>query len=137
MKGNKKHKVITKIDDIIKQNIFDPQFNIGSLAVTLHVSWSYLDEIVWMKYGMSPHCLVETIKLEIAIDLMDGNESNIWKICKIIGYGNPKTFRTAFKKRLTMTFGKCKKQLSQSENIEDEIKILKFSLWNNTEEYYR
>ena len=82
MKANKKQKIITEIDDIIKQNILDPQFNICSLTATLHVSWSYLDEIVWIKYGMSPHCLVETIKLEIALDLIGSYESNICKYAR-------------------------------------------------------
>ena len=136
MKANKKQKIITEIDDIIKQNIFDPQFNICSLTATLHVSWSYLDEIVWMKYCMIPHCLVETIKLEIALDLIGSYESNIWQICKIVGYGNPKTFRTAFKKRLNITHGECKKQFMQSENSKAEVKVLKASLWNNAKKNY-
>ena len=125
-------KIILKgIEIFIREHLHDKQFCVDYISQKLEISHSYLREIIWMQYNVSPHKLVETIKLEIAIELIATSEYNNFQICNLTGYHNLKTFYQALKKRLQMTPGECKQIFKHCKDLEGETKNLKNALRQN------
>ena len=124
--------ISTDILYIIKDNIDNNCFCVIQLSEKLHISPSYLREIVWKKYNMSPQHLIETIRLDSVLNHIAMNNKNIYQICRIVGYDYPKTLRRAFKRRLNITPSECKKLLNNCKNKKNEINnLLKFLWFNN------
>ena len=133
----RKQIVLAEIEGKIRLNILDPQFSVATLVEEFDISRSYLHELICIKYNMNPHKLIETIRLDVALDLIGKNEVGMIQICKNSGYHNPKSLRSAFRKRLKMTPSECRKKLNASVEPHKEIEILKSTLWKISGENYR
>ena len=116
----------------IRRRYADRLFCVASLAAELKVSESHLREMVNRHFKCSPHCLIETIRLENAVVLIGDNLSKVYSVCSEVGYANVKTFRIAFKKRTGMTPQECKIALIKSRNIQADIDRIIRNLWNFT-----
>lgn len=70
-----------KKDDALLQSIVencsDPQFNVSALAEKVGQSASYLREYAYTHYGMSVQLLIETIRLERAVESARSEEKQI------------------------------------------------------------
>ena len=120
------------IKEAIENNKDNYQFTVGCLADQVGVSYSYLYEMVYQCFDMSPQQLIETVRLEEAIRLIATGKKQI-KIYKNLGYGNIRSFREAFTRRMRMNFSDCRSQLDQEtgESLELEINKHINSLWVN------
>ena len=67
------------------------------MSESLGISNTSLNEYFNFKFGMSGQRIVETLRLESALFLLEKNHS-LYYICKKIGYLNTRTFRRVFKK---------------------------------------
>lgn len=131
-----KKKILEGIENCIRKQFIDPQFCVDRLIEDFNISHSYFWEMISLHYNMNPSQLIETIKLEHAIELIAKNNENLLLIGKKAGYMNPKSFRNAFKKRLQLTPVDCKQIFLNCSNIAKEIAIFKEVLWGiNTEDY--
>lgn len=123
-----KEKILAEIENCIKDNMKDSQFCIRMLLDKFNISRSHFWELISKHYHMSPFKLIETIKLEKAIQLIAENNDSLLHISEEAGYKNIKPFRNAFKKRLKMTPSECKHRLLISLDIKNEINTLKARL---------
>lgn len=120
----------SRILDSIEKNIPNYQFSVTRLANEMGISYTYLYEIVNDQFGMSPFQLIETLKMEKAIRMV-ANGIKMIKIYKKLGYGDIRTFREAFFKRLQMNYSTCRANLEKHTGIRKETEIEKYisGLW--------
>ena len=121
------------IKTVIKKNMADYQFSVARLADDIGISYSYLYQVVVNLYQMTPHCLIETIKMESAINMISQGHK-MTHIYKELGYGNIRSFRHAFSKRMNMNFRTCRSKLENCVPYEKEIKRDRYisKLWFRT-----
>ncbi len=121
---------IEKIMDTTRNRFADYQFTVDELAREVGMSVSYLREIVHIHYGMCPHELIETVRLEEALRAICRNHmDNPYIICSSVGYISLRTFLDAFKKRVGVTPTDWKRSISGNGKAETGLeKAVKF-LW--------
>lgn len=86
------------IEEEIRKYYRDTNFNVQQLANKLNISQSYLREIVHEKYKMSPHRLIEAIRLDESLPLLF-TDMKIYNISIEVGYSHNQAYRRAFKNR--------------------------------------
>ena len=121
-----------EIENHIRQRFDDRSFDVSALANELNISESYLREIVNLNYDCSPHHLIETIRLEKAVLLLNNGHMNIYSVCSKVGYSSRKTFRTAFKKRTGISLHELKDILGTSKNVQGEIEKMMHHIWDSS-----
>jgi AraC-like DNA-binding protein len=113
----------------IVSNYDNSLFGVNELAEQLRISQSYLRELTCMNFGMCPHKLIETIRLEKTIELLTQNAKQ-YRIAKRVGYASTRSFRRAFQKRLGISPGIFKHMvLNNSYNKDNYIRQIKSELW--------
>jgi len=90
---------LTQIDQIIRQHHTNPAFSVERMTELLHISPSYLREIVYRERHTHPNELIELYRLNRARQLLRDPAIPIQEVSLRVGYWNPKTFRSAFRKR--------------------------------------
>jgi AraC-like DNA-binding protein len=119
----------TTVLQIIAANYSNSQFNVDALAEKIEMSTSFLYEVVYARFGMTPQELIETFRLEQAIHLLARNGEKIGRIRMQSGYSYAKTFRRAFKKRLNLTPQECLERLRHAKDPQAEFNSLLAALW--------
>jgi len=119
-----------RIYHIIKKNRNNSEFNVKWLAKDMDISYSYLYEIVYKFFDMSPQRLIETIRLEQSIYLISEGMKLI-KLYRKLGYDNVRTFRQAFQKRLGMNYSNCRALFENGNKMNNQkiIQELIACLW--------
>jgi AraC-like DNA-binding protein len=117
------------IEQTIRRNFHHWAFGVEKLSNSLKLSPGYLYELTYRYYDLCPQKLLETIRLEEALELL-AQGHNLATIAKRIGYGHVRSFTKAFKKRLHMTPSVCRAAILSSEDIINELAKLKTKLWN-------
>ncbi|RMD96127.1 MAG: helix-turn-helix domain-containing protein [Calditrichaeota bacterium] len=102
------------------------------MADMLERSLSYLCEQCYSHYGMSLHQLIETVRLEQAVELLAQDGHKIEHVRRQVGYAYTKTFRRAFKNRLQLTPQQLRAQLADCGDCQQEIENILEHLWQNT-----
>ena len=123
-----KNKAIT-IERVILQNISNPNFGVSMLAEIVNTSPSYLREVVYHFFSMSPQKLIESIKLQRALFMIsDGASLHIIK--KKLGFTNSRTLRRIFNKRLNAS-PKIYRDLLNNANVQKGtfLKNSLFKIW--------
>lgn len=100
----------------------DSRFNISELADSLDVSRQYLYEFCMMRFGRSPHDILEELRIQKGMGLLRSGERSLFKICAECGYANYQTFRKAFRKRLGMSPSVCRNAQMDVNTIEESLK---------------
>jgi|GEM_PF-4041454 len=119
----------TAVLQIITAKYSNPQFNVDALAEKNGTSTSFLYEVVYARFGMTPQELIEAFRLEQAIHLLAANGEKIGHIRMKAGYAYTKTFRRAFKNRFNLTPQACRDRLAHAQDRQAEIKCLLDVLW--------
>lgn len=117
----------SKIEKIIRQKFSDINFNVDSLSRELNVSASHLRELICINYNMCPQKLIESIRLENAVELMANNEKT-YTIAVKSGYSSTRTLRRAFKKRIGISLTTLKELLN---NQQAEMEEVLNRIWQN------
>ncbi len=125
----RREKVVQSIESVIQANIANPSFGVNQLAEEIGISVSYLREITWIEYDMSPRFLIETIRIETALNLLSLDHQNLCQISKQTGFNHPKTFRRTFQRRLDISPSECKENLMSCKDFSIIIDQLKETLW--------
>ena len=90
---------LTQLDRIIRDHHTNPAFSVERMTELLHISSSYLREIVYRERHTHPNELIELYRLNRARQLLHDPAIPIQEVSLRVGYWNPKTFRSAFRKR--------------------------------------
>jgi AraC-like DNA-binding protein len=118
------------IKEIIEKNRGNYQFTVYQLANEMGISYSYLYEMIYKGFGMSPQQLIETVRLEEAIRLIASGKKLI-KIYRRLGYDNIRTFQVAFLKRFNMNYSTCRSSLVEKSAEERNREVHRYidNLW--------
>ena len=124
---------VGEIMDVVRARFTDYQFTVEVLAQEVGSGVSYLREIVHAHYRMSPHELIEVVRLEEAMILLcENHANNLYQLCSNVGYLSLRTFLDAFKRRTGMTPTEWKASLHGNGKTEMEIEKAVKLLWMKT-----
>jgi len=113
----------------IRQHCDNGQFDVNAMAAGLHISAGYLREITHRHFGLAPRELIEAVRICNVLDLLNTNESLILISTKC-GFGNYRTFRSAFERRIGMTASRARDLFQKSDDKEALKKQWCSSLWS-------
>ncbi len=89
---------LTKIDEIIKENISDYRFNIEMICKNMCMSRSVFYNRLKNLTDMTPNDLIKKERMEAAAKLIIENRHPIADISVMVGFSDPKYFSTVFNK---------------------------------------
>ena len=95
-----KKKWMAQLLRLIEDNLQNEQMNIPLLSDYMSVSKRQLFRIIKESTGLSPNQLIQEIRLDKALHLLEGrSDMSVSDIAYSVGMVNPSYFATAFKKR--------------------------------------
>jgi AraC-like DNA-binding protein len=116
-----------EIERFILENLENPNFDVHNLSRCFGFSVSGLFDFVYDTFGTTPYRLIETYRIDRAIDLIAGGVK-MKDVYKNYGYCRARTFRGAFKRRLRISPMEFKREIENG--IADEVvKKYKMILW--------
>jgi len=117
------------LKDYVRKRCSDYNFNVSALSRELQVSESYLRESVHRICHCSPSCLIETLRIQRAIDYMSDTSLGLYSIMQKSGYSCSKTFRRAVTKRLGKPPSYIKNRIKESKDKRKETDKWMNILW--------
>ena len=90
---------LTKVKDIIEQNISNEDFSIDLLAEALFISRSGLFAKIKILADITPNELIQLIRLKKAAEYLNQKEYRINEIAYMVGFNNPSYFSKCFQKQ--------------------------------------
>lgn len=98
--GTGKHSIIvTKVTDEIVHRLGDPHLSVKSLAISVHVSESYLRRLFVKELKISPKGYILRLRLSYARSLLRTGNYTVGQTAEMSGFSDPKNFATAYKKQ--------------------------------------
>lgn len=113
----------------VRQHCGNSQFDVNAMVAGLNMSAGYLREITHRHFGLAPRELIEAVRICNVLDLLDTDESLI-VISSKCGFGNYRTFRSAFERRIGMTASRARDLIRKSDDKEALKKQWCGSLWS-------
>ncbi len=110
MKGRSKT-TLKRVEQCIKDNISDPNFNVNKLTELININHSYLGEIINKEHDLSPREFIEARRLEKAMAILSTEDISMIHLSCKCGFNTYKTFRNAAKRRFRMTPSDCRQLL--------------------------
>lgn len=104
---------IPELIEIIQKNVHNQQFDVNALIRITNISDSYLRELTYKKYGMSPAKVIETVRLKSVLHQCV-TTNNVELLALSCGFGCGKTLKRAFERRIRISLCKAKKLLQSS-----------------------
>lgn len=114
---------LDSVEILIETRFRDSSFCIKDICNEFNMSMSSFHEVLSMRYGTTPHILIETRKLIEAINLMKENHLRFCAIVSGSGFSTIRTFRRAFERRLGVPPSKAIEKLrssSEGDKFHDE-----------------
>jgi len=90
---------LTKVKDVIEQNISNEDFTIDLLAEALFISRSGLFAKIKTLADITPNELIQLIRLKKAAEYLNQKEYRINEIAYMVGFNNPSYFSKCFQKQ--------------------------------------
>ncbi len=82
-----------------QENAHDPSLSVTGVAARLAVSETYLRRLFKRDLGVSPKTYLTDLRLERAQSLLNAGYDTVADVAEKVGFGDPKNFAVAFKKR--------------------------------------
>jgi DNA-binding response OmpR family regulator len=98
LSASPQYRMMRDIVKIIDEHIDDPDFNLDTMASSLHVSTSGLHRKIKAITGTTPHDMVRIMRLKRAASLFRSGERNITQVMYRVGMKNPSHFASSFRK---------------------------------------
>ena len=89
--------------NIIKKNLDNPDFSVEKFSLDIGISRSALFNKIKSITGQSTSEFIRTIRLKKAAELIKSGKHSITEIVFMVGFSDPKYFRTCFKKQYNKT----------------------------------
>lgn len=116
------------IFSLVEAECHNQQFDVNHLMMTLGFSDTYLRELTYKYYGQSPRELIESVRLLRVLTYIDSDIA-LEVISIKCGFGNYKTFRSAFEKRVGISAAKAREELRKSKNKQMLAEQWKNQIW--------
>lgn len=101
--NSSENELIEKIDRMIDENIFNPDFSIAQLADEFSFSVNYLRSLYKVGAGESLSTRITRKRVEAACQLLDNTDESIESITMKLGFSTRNYFFTFFKKHMGVT----------------------------------
>lgn len=105
---------LKKMNEIILDNIDNPEFNMDDMVGTLHMSRSVFYRKIKGILNMNPNEYLRLERLKKAAELLLAGNSRINEVCYLVGFNSPSYFAKCFQKQfgiLPKDFVNSKKQM--------------------------
>ncbi len=89
-------KWLTKLNEVIEENISNGDFAIDDLARSVNMSRTLLFTKVKAVTGLTPNDFIRLVRLRRAAELLSEKEYKINEICYMVGYNSPSYFAKCF-----------------------------------------
>jgi|SRR5690606_2838458 two-component system cell cycle response regulator len=106
---------LIKIEEIIIQNIDNPQFNVDKMADILCMSRPTLYRKINMVSSLSPNELINLTRLRRSAELLAQGKLKIYEISNLLGYSSAQHFSRNFQKQ----FGISPSEFQNKQNNKD------------------
>lgn len=98
--GNKDDELfLAKLNEIIENNINNPNLVIDDIAKALGISSSGLYSKIKQITGVTPNKLITSMRLKRAAELLSENTYRVNEVCYQVGFNNPSYFSKCFQKQ--------------------------------------
>lgn len=99
-------KFLTRMNQLIEENLDSPNLSIDFLAEQLYISRSALFAKIKGLANLTPNEMIQLIRLKKAASLLLENKYHISEVSYMVGFNNPSYFSKCFQKQFGMTPGK-------------------------------
>lgn len=89
-------KLVMQIQQIVRENLQNPQFNVKKLSELLNMSQPTLYRRIKQRTNMTIVELIRNIRIDCAADLLKEQEHNVQEVAEMVGYNDIPTFRKHF-----------------------------------------
>ncbi|MBC6999838.1 response regulator [Cytophaga sp. FL35] len=94
---------IKKLDEVIIQNMADPDLNVETLAEIMHMSRSTLYRKIKDISNLSPNELINIARLKKSAELLKTGNYRVFEVAEIVGYNSATSFGRNFQKQFEMS----------------------------------
>ena len=101
--NKEEQQLLTRLRQVIDQHMADPDFSIELLATSMNMSHSALYKRLKTMTGMSLVEFINDYKIFKAVQLFQQGETSVEQVSERCGFGDPKNFRSMFKRKMHMT----------------------------------
>ncbi|WP_147676354.1 hybrid sensor histidine kinase/response regulator transcription factor [Algibacter pacificus] len=88
---------------IVKKNIDNTEYSVGQFALDIGMSRSALHKKIKSITGQSTTEFIRTIRIKRAANLIKSGKYSVTEVVFMVGFSDPKYFRTCFKKQFEQT----------------------------------
>ena len=88
-----------QVKEIINNNLDNPQFGVEMLSHELHMHRVQLNRKVKQLVGQSPSEIIRDFRLQFAKKLLEQGNHTVTDISYMVGFSEPSSFTTSFKKK--------------------------------------
>jgi len=106
---------LMKIEDIILQNLENPQFNVDKMADILCMSRPTLYRKINVVSSLSPNELINLTRLRKAAELLAQGKLKIYEISNLLGYSSAQHFSRNFQKQFAVSPSEYQHQNSSKD----------------------
>ena len=99
------------IQDMVKN--YASGISLNSLAEKYHFSVGYLSRMIKKETGYSFSVILNTIRLTVAVNMLQAESKKINLICEYAGFSDPKYFSQVFKRAFKCSPGEFRKQMKE------------------------
>jgi len=110
--------MLENIGSLIEVRFRDTGFCVKTMCHEMGIGVSTLHEILSIRYGTTPHILLETRRLIEVLKLMKCSRSRLCMIVTSCGFSSMRTFRRVFKKRIGVPPSAAAEKLRSSSGKE-------------------
>ena len=112
--NSEEDKFIRKVNDVLQDNIANPQFTKDEFASAMSMSRSNLYRKIKGTFDMSPNELIRTERLKTAAGILSDGNYHISEICYMVGFASPSYFTKCF----TRQYGISPKEYGNHKIVE-------------------
>ena len=95
--------MLSKIRDLLEENISDPEFDVESLSQQFYLSRCHFTRKIKQITGLSPKEIIDTFRLKRAGQILRQQKLSISEVAYMVGFEHPNSFTRAFRKFYNMT----------------------------------
>ena len=110
-------KFLTKVGEVIEENISEPEFSVEFLASETNLSTVHLYRKMKALTGRTPNEFIRSFRMKRATQLLQQKKLMISEVAYAVGFNDPKYFRKCFKK----AFGVSPSEYEKQENLNTDF----------------
>lgn len=108
IRSRKNVSLINNIKDYLKENMANPELNMGSVSDIFFINQSFLSRVFKQETGSTLIEYLTQLRIEETIKLATSTDFRMYEICNMVGIPDPNYFSKCFKKVTGISFAQFK-----------------------------